>query len=452
MGAVYKARQLKLDRLVALKILPAEWGRDPAFAERFAREARALARLAHPHIVAVHDFGEAGGYFFLLMEYVDGTNLRQLLRDGPVDPATALQVVPQVCDALEYAHEEGVVHRDIKPENILLDKRGRVKIADFGLAKLVGPSQASFTLTGTHQVMGTLDYMAPEQRSRPQDVDHRADIYSLGVVFYEMLTGEVPLGRFAPPSRVAGVDGRLDEVVFRALEREPDRRYQRVSEVKSDLESLHTGAPALAATPAAASWAGPHDAGDVQLQVRGPAALLILSAVLGVVQWVGLGIGLLVDVLVQDYRLRSQGITYYHNELWMIPIAALPALLLLGALAGTIIAGALKLRRCVGYEFVLVANILAMFPWSLHFLIGLPAGLWSFQVLNRPAVRAAFAANLRRPPRPPAGGPTGPVRRRARSFWRSLRSLFVSTPPRDVSPARTAGLETPRDSVLRQGD
>jgi predicted Ser/Thr protein kinase len=147
MGAVYRARQLKLDRLVALKILPAEWGRDPAFAERFAREARTLARLSHPHVVAVHDFGEAGGHFYLLMEFVDGVNLRQLLRDGPLQPEMALRIVPQICDALQYAHEEGVVHRDVKPENVLLDRRGRVKIADFGLAKLVGTSRASFTLT-----------------------------------------------------------------------------------------------------------------------------------------------------------------------------------------------------------------------------------------------------------------------------------------------------------------
>src|SRR5205823_6136192 len=141
MGAVYMARQLKLDRFVALKVLPEEWGRDPAFAERFQREARALARLSHPNIVSVHDFGEAGVHFFLLMEYVDGANLRRLLQGGPLEPRLAMQVIPQICDALQYAHEEGVVHRDIKPENILLDSRGRVKIADFGLAKLVGSSR-----------------------------------------------------------------------------------------------------------------------------------------------------------------------------------------------------------------------------------------------------------------------------------------------------------------------
>jgi serine/threonine protein kinase len=183
MGAVYKARQTKLDRLVALKILPAEAGRDPSFAARFLREARALARLNDPHVVAIYDFGEANGLFYLVMEYVDGVNLRHLLRSGPLHPSQALPMVTQVCDALQYAHEEGVVHRDVKPENILVDRRGRVKIADFGLAKLLGRTSAERALTAAEQVMGTLNYMAPEQVERPLEVDHRADLYSLGVVF-----------------------------------------------------------------------------------------------------------------------------------------------------------------------------------------------------------------------------------------------------------------------------
>ncbi len=240
MGAVYKARQAKLDRLVALKILPPSAGRDPHFAERFLREARALAKLDHPHIVGVHDFGETGnGLHYFLMEYVDGVNLRQVLRSGRLPPEQALGLVPQVCEALHYAHEEGVVHRDIKPENILMDKKGRVKIADFGLAKLLDRDGAELRLTATHQAMGTPHYMAPEQIEKPLAVDHRADIYSLGVVFYEMLTGELPLGRFAPPSQKVQVDVRLDEVVLRALEREPDRRYQSISDVKTALDTLH---------------------------------------------------------------------------------------------------------------------------------------------------------------------------------------------------------------------
>jgi tRNA A-37 threonylcarbamoyl transferase component Bud32 len=241
MGAVYKARQTKLDRLVALKVLPPAAGQDPAFAERFLREARALARLSHPHIVGVHDFGDVGGLYYLLMEYVDGVNLRQALGAGQLQPQQALAVVGEVCTALQYAHDEGVVHRDIKPENILLDRKGHVKIADFGLAKMLGQT-VNLRLTGTQQVMGTPHYMAPEQVERPLAVDHRADIYALGVVFYELLTGQLPLGKFAPPSQKAGVDARLDHVVQRALEREPDRRYQQVSEVKVELESIASAA------------------------------------------------------------------------------------------------------------------------------------------------------------------------------------------------------------------
>jgi tRNA A-37 threonylcarbamoyl transferase component Bud32 len=238
MGAVYKARQPGLDRLVALKILPPEAVRDPSFAERFGREARALAKLNHPNIVSVYDSGKAGDLYYFVMEFIDGVNLRQLLRTGHLLPREALQIVPQICDALQFAHDEGIVHRDIKPENILLDKRGRVKIADFGIAKLLGAKAAEFTLTGPWQVMGTAHYMAPEQMAKPQEVDHRADIYSLGVVFYELLTGQLPIGRFAPPSKKVQIDVRLDQIVLRALESEPERRYQHVSDVKTEVESI----------------------------------------------------------------------------------------------------------------------------------------------------------------------------------------------------------------------
>ena len=235
MGAVYKARQRGLDRLVALKILPQRADEDPAFAERFTREARALAKLSHPNIVGIHEFGSTDGLFYLVMEFVDGANLRAAIRAKTTQPRQALAIVSQVCDALQFAHEEGVVHRDIKPENILLDKRGRVKIADFGLAKLLGGNNVDVTLTQTHQAMGTPHYMAPEQWEKPQTVDHRADIYSLGVVFYELLTGELPLGAFAPPSRKIQVDVRIDEVVLKTLAKEPELRYQTASEFKTDV-------------------------------------------------------------------------------------------------------------------------------------------------------------------------------------------------------------------------
>jgi len=241
MGAVYKARQPKLDRLLAVKILPPEVARDPAFSERFTREARSLARLNHPNIVTIYDFGQADGLYYFTMEYVDGNNARDLLNTGKLPPPLALRIVPQVCDALQYAHDEGIVHRDIKPENILVDKKGRVKIADFGLARLVGLTPTYLTLTGSQEVMGTLYYMAPEQMNRSHHVDHRADLFSLGVVFYEMLTGEIPVGRFAPPSHKARVDSRLDPIVLRALAREPEERYQDAGQMKKDVDQVSSG-------------------------------------------------------------------------------------------------------------------------------------------------------------------------------------------------------------------
>jgi predicted Ser/Thr protein kinase/uncharacterized membrane protein len=245
MGAVYKARQPALDRIVALKILPPQTAGGPGFVERFNREARALARLTHPNIVAVYEFGQANGLPFFIMEFVDGLNLRQLERAGQLSPREALQIVPQICEALQFAHDEGIVHRDIKPENILIDKKGRVKIADFGIAKILGAAP-DVAVPETQGAIGTPHYMAPEQVERPTTVDHRADIFSVGVVFYEMLTGELPLGKFAPPSsRKVEVDVRLDEVVLRALEKDPERRYQHVSQVKTAVDTIASTAPPL---------------------------------------------------------------------------------------------------------------------------------------------------------------------------------------------------------------
>jgi len=261
MGAVYKARQPALDRFVALKILPPSAAGDPGFAERFNREARALARLNHPNIISVYDFGQVSGVdapaaapqgvppstpgqpplptlHYLLMEFADGGNLRQIENAGRLSPEQALAIVPQICEALQFAHSEGIVHRDIKPENILLDKRGRVKLTDFGIAKILGRTTGSAPLTGARDVVGTPHYMAPEQIEKPLTVDHRADIYSLGVVFYEMLTGELPLGKFAPPSRKVQMDVRLDEVVLHALEKEPALRYQQASQIKTAVETI----------------------------------------------------------------------------------------------------------------------------------------------------------------------------------------------------------------------
>jgi serine/threonine protein kinase len=237
MGFVYKAKQRHLDRDVALKILHSELQQDASFAKRFEREAQALAKLNHPNIVSVFDSGhtEAGDYYFV-MEYVDGVNLRDVLHGGHLESEKALAIVPQVCEALQYAHDQGIVHRDIKPENILLDSRGQVKIADFGLAKLLDPSSQSEHISKTGQRMGTAHYMAPEQVQDSTDVDHRADIYSLGVVFYEMLTGELPIGHFSAPSKTVKLDGRLDKVVLKTLESRPDQRYQHASDLKTEIE------------------------------------------------------------------------------------------------------------------------------------------------------------------------------------------------------------------------
>jgi serine/threonine protein kinase/tetratricopeptide (TPR) repeat protein len=246
MGAVYKARQPALDRWIALKILFPSPGSDAAFTERFSREAQAMGKLAHPGIVMIHGLGRTDEYPYLLLEYVEGTNLREALRAG-MDPGRVLGVIREVCVALDYAHAQGLVHRDIKPENILLDARCAAKIADFGLAKIAGSDPGSLRLTRTRQVMGTPHYMAPEQVTAPLGVDHRADVYAVGVVLYEALTGHLPLGRFALPSQLSPADPRMDAVVSRALENDPERRYQRAGELGADLESiLRSPAPRLA--------------------------------------------------------------------------------------------------------------------------------------------------------------------------------------------------------------
>jgi predicted Ser/Thr protein kinase len=236
MGVVYKARQKSLDRLVALKLLAPERVHDPQFALRFGREARALAALNHPNIVTIHDFGQAGGFYFLLMEFVDGVNLRQAMKAGRFTPEQALAIVPPVCEALQFAHEHGIVHRDIKPENLLLDKDGRVKIADFGIAKMLNTDDADAGVAES-QPAGTPQYMAPEQKAH-RATDHRTDIYSLGVVLYEMLTGELPATNLQPPSRRVQIDVRLDEIVLRALESKPELRFQTAGEFRTRVETL----------------------------------------------------------------------------------------------------------------------------------------------------------------------------------------------------------------------
>jgi len=236
MGAVYKAVQTDLERVVAIKILPPETAKDVEFMERFRREATTLARLDHPGIVRLFDFGQRDDFAYFVMEFVDGVDLAQRLAAGPMSLYDVLAVVGQLCDALQHSHERGVVHRDIKPANVLIAQDGRVKLADFGLARLVQPDPGDPGLTRTHARLGTPRYMAPEQMSGAKSTDHRVDVYALGVVIYEMLTAHLPAGHFDPPSvKVPALTPRIDAVVLQALHAEPDRRFASVSEVKEHL-------------------------------------------------------------------------------------------------------------------------------------------------------------------------------------------------------------------------
>lgn len=248
MGAIYQARQTSLDRDVALKLIAKEVSQDPTFVERFEREAKTLAKLSHPNIVTIYDFGyTSDGVAYLIMEFVDGINLREAMRSRSVGPEDALDVIATICRALEYAHSRGVIHRDIKPENILLGDDGSLKVVDFGIAKIVDDSVRTPTLTATRQVLGSLHYLAPEQLESPDQVDHRVDLYALGVVFYELLTGELPLGRYEPPSAIYNkADKRIDQIVLKSLSRKPSNRFQTAKELGGEIQQLQAGS--------AASW------------------------------------------------------------------------------------------------------------------------------------------------------------------------------------------------------
>ncbi|MDW8383107.1 MAG: protein kinase, partial [Verrucomicrobiota bacterium] len=406
---------------------------DPAFEERFSREARVLAKLSHPHIIAVYDFGHTSPHlgplpegeggernepgegprlYYLLMEYVDGTNLREVIRGGHLQPKEALAIVPQICDALQYAHEQGVVHRDIKPENILLDRQGRVKIADFGLAKITGQAPAgeaaavgkAWTLTATGQVMGTLHYMAPEQLRGSHNVDHRADIYSVGVVFYEMLTGELPIGKFEPPSRKVQVDVRLDEVVLRALENEPERRYQRASEVKTDVEAIRTGP--VPAQPTSnrgeAMLAGRLPSEHTRQRIMEAARCLFLAGGISVLMslllllWSCWRLGQLSSIPSEKEARSSRSTTVTISPkpknlpppwfLWVVVVSQTAGV---GVASVTLLTAAWTRKR-EHYGFCQAGCILAMIPCSPSWLVSLPLGLWALLTLRRPDVHQTF--------------------------------------------------------------
>ncbi len=419
MGVVYKARQPRLNRLVALKVLAPGRERDPQFAERFAREAQALARLAHPAIVGVHDFGEANGLFYLLMEYVDGVSLRTLLLEGKMPPTTALTIIPGICEALQFAHDQGVVHRDIKPENILIDRHGRVKIADFGIAKLIGPPDPSDSppLTEARGIVGTPHYMAPEQVEHPMSVDHRADIYSLGVVFYELLTGELPLGKFAPPSRRVPIDQRLDAVVLRSLEKEPDRRFQQAGDVKTELEAIASTprprpetpgpipAPGMSPQPVPETLLQSAALTSNRRQVRAAGTVLLLVAVANLLATFLLITAAVVLVLLDRNGVDTDGplpelAAFLQNpDPSGLRSGIQAALLLVLVGSGVTALGARRMRRFESYRLALVSSAFAMVT-PLGNVLGFPLGLWALSVLGRRITQTAFRDQLSASPIP----------------------------------------------------
>ena len=259
MGAVYRATQVRLQRPVAIKIMRRDQGRDHGFEDRFRREALAMAKLNHPNIVSVIDYGEAGpDYLYIVMELVEGADLMDVIRTGRMTQEMALALLPQICDALQFAHDHGIVHRDIKPSNIMLTRDGRVKMADFGLAKRYDVESSFHTQSGTG--MGTPDYAAPEQFDGIGQIDHRADIYALGVMIYQMITGQLPRGVWKPPSQRADVHPKWDEIVGHAMQSDPADRYQAASEIKTDVGLIGSASPASEAEaklPAASEVAAP---------------------------------------------------------------------------------------------------------------------------------------------------------------------------------------------------
>ncbi len=249
MGTIYQAKQVSLDRDVALKVIDRSICSDASFQDRFEREAKALAILNHPNIVTVYDYGRtADGLAYLVMEFVHGLNLREAMQAMPIDVPSAIRIIRELSEALRFAHSKGIIHRDIKPENVLLSDGDQVKLADFGIAKILNQRDER-KITATRQILGTAHYLAPEQWESPNDVDHRIDIYALGVMLYELLTQQLPIGNFEPPSHInPHVDPSLDEVVMKAMHRRPSARYPTVEAFQAALAGI---APVASQQPVA---------------------------------------------------------------------------------------------------------------------------------------------------------------------------------------------------------
>ena len=245
MGAVYRAVQKSLDRTVAIKILPREFSQDPNFCTIFEAEAKSMARLNHPNLIGVYDFGEVNGMLFIIMEFVPGQSLFHSTQAQAIDPKEVMRLISAICSGLAHAHENGIIHRDIKPSNILLDLQNEPKIGDFGLAHPVGTGHQEGA-----QIYGTPGYTAPEVVNNPKSVNHRADIFSIGVLLHELLTGKLPADDPRPASQIAHCDLRFDAIIRRATAEVPEARYANAHQIIADISNIQNQVASTAAHPA----------------------------------------------------------------------------------------------------------------------------------------------------------------------------------------------------------
>ena len=377
MGRVYAATDRFRRRQVAIKVLREDLARDASFRKRFDRESKVLEGLVHPHIVSVMDRGEDEGRFWFAMDYVRGESLRQRMAGAPLPAIDALTIASEIASALVYAHARGVVHRDLKPENVLLDEEGRVRLVDFGLSKLVPSAQvpSATQLTHTDVIMGTFEYMAPEQRRGDKETDPRSDLFALGVLLYEMLTGTLPVGRFELPSEHSvDVSRRLDTIVARALATDPDNRYASATAMLEDLEQALRGGPEPQPVTEAAAAALPSDDGERVL--RHVEILSALDRILGIVALLAaMGVPKLVAVLAPVQPSAARGIAF-GGSLALIIVGVL--LFRQGSRLGRLASGSREGQ-------ITTSIILLFFP---PFLTGL--GLYGIWALTSERARRAF--------------------------------------------------------------
>ena len=268
MGAVYHAVQKSLDRAVALKILPRELSKDAAFCAGFEAEAKAMARLNHPNLIGVYDFGEVNGMLYIIMEYVPGKSVYHSAYGKSIAPKQVIRLVTGICKGLAHAHENGILHRDIKPSNILLDQNAEPKIGDFGLARPIGTK-----VVEGEEIFGTPHYTAPEVVNSPHSVDYRADIFSVGVLLHELLTGKLPAEDSRPASVISHCDTRFDAIIRRATQPLAASRYSSAMEIANDLQAITSvAAPKGSARSAAAAKSSSRAPAGAKGPPRTPAA------------------------------------------------------------------------------------------------------------------------------------------------------------------------------------